>query len=76
MSTLSPAVSDTGVLAARSLLQEPGSWLMVAEGWAALYFEQASPVTDAGSPADHTFRKWVLGKESASQAHNRFSINI
>lgn len=51
--------------------------MAVAVGWAAPYFEQASLGDSvADGPADYTFGKWVLLKESASQAHNRCSISI
>ena len=50
------------------------SWVMVAVGWAALYFKQASRGdSEAGDPADHTLRNWAPGEESA---RNRCSVNM
>ena len=71
LSTPRPAV-----LKLKCTLAVQSQWVTVAEGWAALYFEQSSLGASASDPANHNVRKWVLGEESASQAHNRFSINI
>lgn len=75
-STLRPAVLKLRCTGSAEAVPGHSPWVMVAEGWAALYFEQATWGLWCRRPCDHTVREWVPGKESASQAPNRFSINI